>query len=469
MIDLTSYKNELNGRPVAVFGMGVSNFAAIRALRALDIETYVWDDNPDNVTEAVGLGAIKADLTEIDLSGFGALILAPGVPLHFPKPHAVVLNARKAGIEILCDIELLARAIKSDPHNNARFVAITGTNGKSTTTALLGHVLSEAGLNVAVGGNIGTAALSLKQAPDMIYVLEISSYQADLCHTFSPDIVIHLNFSPDHIDRHGSMDGYVAAKQSLFRGDGYAIISQDDEWSREMTARIDEKTDRVILPLYSDQAYRDGYVIKEGRLYFGDASELNLLADIKAPNLLGAHNNQNAAAAFIASHLLGIADDVIIEGLQSFGGLPHRQYLTRVINGVPYVNDSKATNAEAAAKALACYSRIFWIVGGVAKEGGLTGLEPYTNRIAKAYLIGASVSDFAKWMDENNVPYIISGTMEQAVMQSHHDAQERRGEPGSQGAVLLSPACASFDQFKNFEDRGNVFTACVMALSEDMT
>ena len=463
MIDIATFAQTLNGRPVAVFGLGISNVAAIAALHKAGVTTASWDDKPENRAAAEKAGAVLRDLAAEDMSAYAALVLAPGVPLHFPEPHPVVKKAREAGIEIICDIEILARSKPARP-----IVAVTGTNGKSTTTALIGHILNTAGAGAAVGGNIGTAALALDvPAKGGAFVLEISSYQMDLCPTFAPDIAVHMNFSPDHIDRHGDMKGYVAAKRAMFRGAGKGVIGIDDEWSVKMAEDIARAGDRHINHVAVTRTVERGAYVEGGKLYDAiDGGAPVEVADLSIPTLPGAHNHQNAAAAYAACRLLGLEPAAILEAMKTFPGLPHRQFLIRVINGVPYINDSKATNADATARALACYKSIFWILGGKAKEGGLKGLEPYMDRVRGAFLIGDAAEEFAAWLKKHNVEHQMCGTLDRAVRAAHDAAQAARGEPGGIGAVLLSPACASFDQFRNFEERGEMFAQYVNNLPE---
>lgn len=428
MIDLTSYARTLNNRPVAVYGLGRSGLACVRALRAAGVAVTAWDDHPTQRQQAADAGA-TIDPME-DLSGYAVMILSPGIPLHFPAPHPVVLRARAAGVEIIGDIELLHRA-----GHGLKTVGITGTNGKSTTTALLGHVLNRCGIGAVIGGNIGKPVMDLDLSGAKILVLELSSYQIDLCPGFTPDIAVLLNLSPDHIDRHGSMNGYIAAKERLFAGAGEAVICTDDMESSALADRVQSRT------LH--------------RVSFHDTP-----AQAPAPTLQGDHNRQNIAAVTMAARLCGAQEAGILSALADFPGLPHRIYPVRTIGAVTYINDSKATNAEAAGKALACFDSIYWIIGGKAKEGGLSGLEPFTNRIAHAFTIGAAAESFAAWLEQNHVPFTPCKTMDRAVAAAHDMAQQS----GQKSVVLLSPACASFDQFTSFEHRGDVFTALVQQL-----
>ncbi|MBI4030788.1 MAG: UDP-N-acetylmuramoyl-L-alanine--D-glutamate ligase [Proteobacteria bacterium] len=414
MIDVSKFAETLKGRPVAVFGLGLSNRAVLKAFEAAGIESVTADDGDPQTARA---------LLTSDLSRFACLVLSPGV-----KPsHPLVRKARWDSIEIICDMEIL----HSCAHGR-KTIGITGTNGKSTTTALIGHILNECGIPAAVGGNIGKAVLDLDMPPaGGAFALEMSSYQIDLCPTFAPDIAVLLNITPDHIDHHGSMENYVAAKKKIFRGPGSAVIATEDEYCRRIAQGIEI----------------------ERKVYAASAQDAGLPS---CDALLGVHNRQNVAAARIVGRLMGLTDAAIAAAVKTFPGLPHRQQFVREIGGLRWVNDSKATNAHAAGMALACYDDIYWILGGKPKEGGLAGLEEYMSRIRCAFLIGAAQEEFAAWLQKNDVPHELCGTMEAAVAAARKEAKS--------GTVLLSPACASFDQFRNFEHRGETFMTLVNEL-----
>ncbi|MGZ9109059.1 MAG: UDP-N-acetylmuramoyl-L-alanine--D-glutamate ligase [Micavibrio sp.] len=465
MIDLKDYAATLNQKPVAVFGLGLSGLSAIRALVAAGVRVVAWDDQDSRRTDAQKTGAEIQDLERADFSAFAVLILAPGIPLHFPKPHPVVLRAREAGIEIIGDIELLHRS-----NHGRKTIGITGTNGKSTTTALTGHVLKRCGVDTVIAGNIGHAALEidLPQREESAIVLELSSYQLDLCPTFAPDIAIHLNLTPDHIDRHGDLAGYVDAKMRIFKGKGAAIIGIDDGPSLQMMERVQKAGERDVFLISTTMRLTGGVFVENGIIFDamnGPAVEIGSLAALS--NLPGVHNHQNITAAYVAARLMGLNPESILKAMETYPGLPHRLYMVRHINGVGYINDSKATNANAAGKALACYKNIYWIVGGKPKAGGLDGLEPYMDRIIQAYVIGDATDDFSLWLKNHGVAFTRSETLDRAVADAHKLAQKNRGQPGGAGVVLLSPACASFDQFQSFEHRGRVFTDLVLALPDE--
>ncbi len=460
MIDVSAFLNQTNGKPVAVFGLGLSNRAVIKALRAAGAAVAAWDDHPDNRAKIDPSLLVDLSATD-DFTVFSCLVLAPGVPLYAPAPHPVVEKAKKAGIEIMCDLEILHRC-----GHGRKTIGVTGTNGKSTTTALIGHILKSCGVDTQVGGNIGKAALDLDlPARDGVFVFEISSFQLDLCIDFAPDIAVHLNITPDHLDRHGDMAGYAAAKQRIFRGRGHAVIGMDDEWSRQMAESVASDGIRDVTALSVLKSCCPGVYVSDAHLFDAmDGGDPRPVAVMDFPALPGLHNYQNAAAAYAAARLIGLDPAQVIAAMADFPGLPHRQYNVRQIGGVCYVNDSKATNAAAAARALACYDHIYWIVGGRAKEGGLTGLEPYAGVIRRAYLIGEAAGLFRSWFEDNNIAYEMSGTLARAVADAHRAACEECSQTGDMAAVLLSPACASWDQFDNFEQRGACFTALVDSL-----
>lgn len=466
MIDLKPLLPALDGKPVAVFGLGKSGLAAIKALHAAGVKVIAQDDNPDNLAAAKKAGAGVKEFNEAALSKCAFLLLSPGVPLTHPEPHPVVKAAQAAGIEILCDIDLLGRF-----DHGRRTIGVTGTNGKSTTTALIQHILSECGVKSAMGGNIGEAVLGLKPPPrGGVLVLELSSFQLDLCPAFAPDTGILLNVTPDHLDRHGSMENYAAIKERVFaKAEGAAIVGIDDEYGRKAYERLKALPDKKVVPV-SIENEAPGGVYTKGGVLFDDMDGLGAVEIGSLNNLTklnGLHNMQNAACAYAAAQLEGLSAEAVLAAIKTYPGLPHRQFPVRVINGIPYINDSKATNAEAAAKALMSYRNIYWIVGGKPKDGGLAGLERYAGEIRHAFLIGKYTELLAPWLENRGIPYTVSETLAMAVKESHHMAQMQRGQPGGAGVVLLSPACASYDQFRNFEERGDLFTALVNDLSEE--
>ncbi len=467
MIDASEFVKTLNGKPVAVFGMGLSGISTIAALIRAGARVVAWDDNETRRQRAAEVGGELKDLAQEDFTQYACLVLSPGVPLHFPRPHPLVLKARDAGIEIIGDIEILSRC-----NHGREVIGITGTNGKSTTTALTGHILNVCGISASVGGNIGKAVLDLSvPSGNGVFVIEISSFQMDLCPTFRPDIGVMINISPDHIDRHGSVEEYVASKERMFEFDGgRAIIGIDDEESAAMFERVKEsgRAERVI-PFSISKRANGGVYARDGVL-FDDMEDGGVEAgELDYPTLQGIHNHQNICAAYCVARSLGIAADDIMKAMESFPGLAHRLQNVRKINGVAYINDSKATNASATGYALACYRNIYWIVGGRPKEGGLQGLEKYLDRIRHAFLIGESMEAFAGFLNNHGVSHNFSQTLDRAVGEAHQMAQSERGKPGGTGVVLLSPACASFDQFSNFEERGRAFVNLVNNLQAEST
>lgn len=459
MIPVTSFA----GKRVAVFGLGGSGLASCEALRAGGADVVACDDSADRMAAAAQAGFVSADLRNAAWETFAALVLTPGVPLTHPQPHWTVLLAQRAGVEVIGDVELFCRERRRHAPN-APFVAITGTNGKSTTTALIAHLMREAGHDVQMGGNIGTAILSLEPPrAGRVHVIEMSSYQIDLCPSLDPSVGILLNVSEDHIDRHGSIDHYAAVKERLVAGvqpGGAAIVGVDDGWCRAVADRLDQ-AGKPVVRVSVKQPLADGmYVERDAiiRAAGGARTEIARIGGIGS--LRGVHNAQNATCAAAAVLALGVRGDVLQKGLRSFPGLAHRMEQTGRRGNVLFVNDSKGTNADATARALASFGDIFWIAGGKSKSGGITSLAEFFPRIRKAYLIGAAAQEFAATLD-GKVPYEISETLEVAVPNAARDA-DVAGLPDA--VVLLSPACASFDQFPNFEVRGVRFGELVRAL-----
>ncbi len=447
------------GQKVAVFGLGGSGLVTAKALVAGGADVAAFDDNADSVANAAASGVPTADLRAADFAGFAALVLAPGVPLTHPEPHWTVAKAKAAGIEVIGDIELFCRERRAVAPD-AALIAITGTNGKSTTTALIAHLFRSAGFDVQIGGNFGPAILSLEPlADDRVYVIECSSFQIDLAPTLDPTVGILLNVTEDHLDRHGSMERYAAIKARLVAGAATAVVGVDDDWSADIAADI-AGSGKPLERISVRRPVADGYYADGSEIFEVDDASARAIADLAGiGSLRGVHNAQNAAAAIAAARVLGLSDEAIQHGLSSFPGLAHRMEEVARIGKVLFVNDSKATNADAAEKALASFPRVYWILGGKAKTGGIDSLAPYFGRIAKAYLIGAAAEAFAARL-EGEVPFVHAGTMDKAVELAAADAaRDAAAEP----VVLLSPACASFDQYRNFEKRGDHFRELVLA------
>lgn len=463
MTPVTTFK----GRHVALFGLGGSGLSTAKALIAGGAHVHAWDDGEAGRLKAIANGVPLDDLSQADWSRLSALVLSPGVPLTHPEPHWTVKLAREAGVEIIGDIELFCRE-RAAHTGGSPFIAITGTNGKSTTTALIAHILRQAGRDVQLGGNIGVPILDLEPpAEDRFHVIECSSFQIDLTPTLRPTIGVLLNLTPDHIDRHGTMENYAAIKERLVAGAEVALVGVDDAYTHAIGARLsaDAREGQRVMPVSAARPLDWGFYVENGEIYFREKEHLpeeaELLAAIKnARALRGAHNAQNAAFAAAAAWECGLEDEEIAAGIASFPGLPHRMEEVGRIERALFVNDSKATNADAAEKALASFSDIYWIIGGKAKEGGIEPLRPYFSRIRKAYLIGHASDDFARTLN-GALSYERCETLDVATTKAALDALDGDArEP----IVLLSPACASYDQFPNFEARGNAFRGLVNAL-----
>jgi len=449
---------------IAVLGLGRSGLAAALGLRAGGAEVLCWDDNAD-AREMVG----AEGFTCADLRRHGAfdevatLIVSPGIPHLYPAPHPVVMAALAAGVPVDNDIGLFFRSFATPEWNNfetvPKVVAVTGSNGKSTTAALIHHILSEAGKPVQLAGNIGRGALDIDPATDGgVVVLELSSYQTELARALTPDVAVFTNLSPDHLDRHGGLGGYFAAKRRLFAegGPDRAIIGVDEVEGAYLAGQLAEGPgdDRVIRMSVTQKLTGPGWQVFARKGYLAEYRKGRQTGsvDLRAiKGLPGAHNHQNACAAYAVARTLGLAPRVVEAALHSYPGLPHRSQIIAEADGVSYVNDSKATNVDSAAKALSAFSRIRWICGGLEKEGGLDGLKGATGGVAKAYVIGREAAGFALQLD---VETEVCNTMQLAVARAMDEA-----EPGD--TVLLAPAAASFDQYDNFERRGEDFIARV--------
>jgi UDP-N-acetylmuramoylalanine--D-glutamate ligase len=450
-------------KQVAVFGLGSSGLATCRALRAGGAEVVAFDDDAKKIDLATRAGIPTGDLRHVDWSHIAALVLAPGVPLTHPAPHWTVGLARAAAVGVIGDIELYCGERRARAPNSP-FVAVTGTNGKSTTTALTTHVLSAAGYGAECGGNIGVPILSLElPRSGHAHVIECSSYQIDLTPTLDPLVGILLNVSEDHLDRHGTLADYAAIKErvvSAVQPGGSAIVGVDDAWCQAVADRI-EQAGRPVVRVSVRQPLADGLYLEGDRIMRAAGGTAHAIARIGGiGSLRGRHNAQNAACASAAALALGLDAAAIQRGLATFPGLAHRMEQVGRRDRVLFVNDSKATNADAAARALASFSDIFWIAGGKPKTGGITSLEGYFPRIRKAYLIGEAAAEFSATLD-GRVAHVVAGTLDRAVALAARDAEASRlDEP----VVLLSPACASFDQFANFEIRGSAFRDFVRKL-----
>jgi UDP-N-acetylmuramoylalanine--D-glutamate ligase len=459
MIPLTAFA----GAKVAVFGLGRSGLASASALLAGGADVVGFDDSADTVEAARSAGVPTADLRQIDWSKISALVLAPGVPLTHHAPHWSVALARDAGVEVIGDIELFCRERRRRAPISP-FVAITGTNGKSTTTALAAHLLDCAGLDAQVGGNIGTPILALEPPnAGRVHVIEVSSYQIDLAPTLDPSVGILINISEDHLDRHGTLGRYAAVKERLIAGvqdAGTAVVGIDDDWCAAAADRV-ARAGKRVLRVSVRRPLVDGLYLDAQQIMQASAGISRAIADIGGiGSLRGLHNAQNAACATGAALVLGLSSAAIQNGLASFPGLAHRMEQVGRVGRVLFINDSKATNADSAAQALACFADVFWIAGGQPKTGGISSLARFFPRIRKAYLIGEAAAGFAAEL-AGHAPHVVAGTLERATELAARDAAACAA---SEPVVLLSPACASFDQYRNFEVRGDAFRELVRAL-----
>lgn len=442
------------GRKVALFGLGGSGLATAHALKAGGADVAAWDDSEASRENARAEGFAPVDLAQADWTAFSSLVLSPGVPLTHPEPHWTVRQAQAAGVEIIGDIEIFCRERRRRAPD-ALFVAITGTNGKSTTTALTAHLFRSFGKDVQMGGNIGTPILALAPLTnERVYVIELSTFQIDLTPSLDPSVGVLLNLTPDHIDRHGTMEHYAAIKERLVAAADRAVISVDDHHVREIAERRFAAGRETIAMSVAHPSMADGLVAQGTTIEHRSARVSTPIADLAGiASLRGAHNAQNALAAVAALGDLANDHARVQAGLRSFPGLAHRMEGVGKLGRVLFVNDSKATNADAAEKALLSFHDIFWIIGGKSKEGGIEPLRPLFPRIAKAYLIGAATGHFSRTL-EGVVAYEKCGTLDVATRAAARDAaQSKAQEP----VVLLSPACASYDQFPNFEKRGDAF------------
>ncbi len=424
------------GRRYAVLGLARSGLATVEALIASGAGVTAWDDREEARDDAMALGADIGNPIEIDLIGFAGVVVSPGVPLN---RHPIAAHAREAHVPVIGDVELFAEARGDLPPH--KVVGITGTNGKSTVTALIAHMLESAGLPTLMGGNIGLPILTREPLPEGgVYVLELSSYQIDLSHSLACDVAVLTNLTPDHLDRYDGFAGYAASKARLFglqHRDQVAIVAVDDDPSKMIAGRINHRLHRV------------------------SGKDIDPVDQARWPALQGPHNAQNAVCAIAVCRVLGLNDEQIERGLATYKSLPHRMELVGEVGGVSWFNDSKATNAASAAPALAAFppapdQRIHWIAGGQAKGDGLAACRPWFGHVKRAYLIGEAMAPFAAEIGDA-LPVDLAGDMATAV--AHAAAAAKPGD-----IVLLSPACASFDQFKDYEQRGDVFRAAVQAL-----
>ncbi len=452
------------GQRVAVLGMGRSGRSAATALKAGGADVVVWDDGVPAREAAHDAGFDAVDLTRAGaFDDIVALIVSPGIPHLYPVPHPVIRAAWDAGVPVDNDISLFFRSFATDDWDGfdirPQVIAVTGSNGKSTTSALIHHILRENGRMAQLAGNIGRGVLDLDPAHDgEVVVLELSSYQTDLARSLTPDVAILTNISPDHLDRHAGLGGYFAAKRRLFAegGPDRAIVGVDENEGRYLANQIAEGPgDDRLIRVSVDRKLNDGWCIYARKGFLSEFRKGRQVGSIDLRPIIGlpgAHNHQNACAAYAACRTLGLGPKGIERAMHSYPGLPHRSQVVAVRDGVTFVNDSKATNVDAAAKALQAFPRIRWICGGLQKEGGLDGLFPHFDQVAKAYVIGREAEAFARQLTGCETE--VCGDMATAVARATADAEQ--GD-----VVLLAPATASFDQFDNFERRGEAFIAAV--------
>ncbi|MBN9343121.1 MAG: hypothetical protein BGO76_04240 [Caedibacter sp. 38-128] len=453
MIKVTGFENQ----KIAILGLGRTGISSALALKSGNVQVFAWDDNVGSRLQAEAHGVPIFDLTALEWDQVSALILSPGIAAS----HPYAVKAHQAGVPIICDIELLACTLKE-----SNFIGITGTNGKSTTTWLISHLLKASSHQVEVGGNIGKAALDLQAlGPNETYVLELSSYQLERVSTPFLKTAVLLNITPDHLDRHGDMVGYVKAKEQIFklqRGPQNVVIGIDDEECLNLYHKLLQEKTHMVVPISVKTQVQKGVYVLDGVLIDDREGKAERILNLKTFHALpGSHNWQNIAAAYATVCFEEVSKEQFVKGLQTFQNLPHRLQEVAVIDGVHFINDSKATNSDAAAKALACYDEnIFWILGGRVKDNGLDGLEQYFPRIQQAFLIGEAESQFAKLLD-GKVSYLRCHDLSKAVQEAYCKAISCKKRPAY---VLLSPACASWDQFKDFEHRGEVFKDLVSRL-----
>lgn len=460
MIVAHSYK----GQTIAIFGLGRTGLSAAKSLAQGGARVWAWDDNEASRLAAEKAGVAVTDLNAADWSEVDGLLLSPGIPHDKPKAHWSAQKAKEAGVRIICDIEIFAQEVASRaPDQRPKIIAITGTNGKSTTTSLIGHILEQSGKDAQVGGNIGRGILDLNPIHrGGFYVLELSSYQLERTYSLKADVAVLLNLSPDHLDRHGDMAGYETAKRRIFHNQTDAdtiVIGVDDSHGKRICTELMAQNGRSIIPVSGLRSLGRGACAIKSKLYCVMGRNVEEIADLTlARTLEGTHNWQNAAAAYAATKSVGVSTNDIGEALLTFPGLAHRMEDIGTVAGVRFINDSKGTNADATRQALKAYDNIYWIAGGVAKDGGLEELKSDMGRVKRAYLIGEAADDFSQTMTREKISHKISGTLKKAIICATKDALNSRA---SNPVILLSPACASFDQFKNFEVRGEAFRSQV--------
>ena len=456
MIDVFPF----TGFPVAVFGLGRSGLSTAKALVESDAEVWAWDDDEDARDRAAGEGVPLVDLYKLDWKETTTLVLSPGIPMHHPEAHKIVPLAEAANVEIIGDVELLVRA-----QRDSSYIGITGTNGKSTTTALIGHIMQVSGREAEVGGNLGIPALDLDPiGHEGTYVLEMSSFQIELTRSITFDVAVLLNISADHQDRYAGMDDYIAVKKKIFHrqtNPRTAIIGMDDEFCLAIHDQLKAASEQKVIGVSGSMRVAGGVYAVDGILIDDMEGQETPVMDLRENACLpGPHNWQNAAAAYSATKVAGVQPQAIMACINSYPGLVHRQEPVSLVDGIGYVNDSKATNADAAARALSCYDAVYWIAGGRPKKGGLGAVKGHLDNVRHAFLIGEAAMEYSQFLD-GQVAFSVSGDLATAFKAANEMAVKDKAEGA---VVLLSPASASFDQFENFEARGDAFRDLVEAL-----
>lgn len=463
-----NFKN-FSDKKFVIYGLGISGLSTAKYLTSQGLEVIATDDNSAAIAHAKSnpkLTEIKfKNLEEIALDKNFTIIFAPGIPLYFPKKHKILEIVAKTKAELICDIELFYQLNQG----NNKFIAITGTNGKSTTTALAGFVFQKLGIKNAIGGNIGLPCFEMPQnQQNFSYILETSSFQLDLIAQARFNIAALLNITADHLDRHGSIENYIAAKKRIFLNQAlgdYSLIDIDNKNSRQVFEGLKANSayKAKLVAISTTEIQKNGIALIDGKIYVNLWNH-EMRFDLRSQYLPGKHNDQNMAFSFAIAlcHLRQQSEMMIdkihatqlIEAIQQFKGLAHRIQILGNVDGINFINDSKATNADSSANALKIFENIFWILGGKAKEGGISSLAPFFSKIHKAYLIGESSAEFAKILAKNSVNFELCDNLKNAFSCAYRDAKT---SDSLNKNLLLSPACASLDQWKNFEERGNAF------------
>lgn len=450
-------------KKIMVFGLGITGISVAKALSSGGADVIAWDNTPASVNNLKNMNLKNVsfkNFEEVDWSGIDLLVLSPGVPLTHPKPHPIVAFAKKVSCPVICDIEILYYQVPE-----AFYIGITGTNGKTTVTALLGEIFQNNEIPTRVGGNIGISATDFDSLGKTgVYILEMSSYQLDLIDKTRFNISILLNISPDHLERHGGIDGYIKAKTNIYKNQGIediAIVGIDTEYSFSVYKNLKKnKNLKKIIPVSSLEFQKGGVSVSDGVL-FNDIDGVGTKISLNNIKLRGKHNFQNIAAAFACAYLYGIDEESVINSINKFSSVRHRMQFLGKIGNVEFINDSKATNCSSAYASLAEYDNIFWIAGGINKEGDdINSLSEFFKKIEKAFLFGKAKEEFGSAL-EGKVDYVFCNDLDEAFKLSCEDAFSR---PEKDSVVILAPACSSFDQWKNFEERGNYFCDLVAKL-----